>query len=1237
MNTTATILVIDDSADDQRLYQRALKEAGYSLEMASTAEAGLARIADSGLKCPDLILLDYNLPDMDGLGFMNRLAGYSAGAIPVIMLTGEGSVEIAVEVMKHGAKDYLAKDTAGHYLKLLPGIITRSLVALREHEFTRRLRNETEMLLKRNRALMLSSIDGIHIMDIHGNLIEANDSFCKMLGYTQTEVAGLNVADWNAQWSVDELRAKFKNLVGKSARFETVHRRKDGTLINVEVSSSGVEVEGQSLFFASSRDITERKKTEAMLMRHKLVLDTSIDGFWVNDMLGNLLEANEAYAKMSGYTVEELVTMHISQLEAKEQTEDVKAHLAKIEAQGYDRFETRHRHKDGHEIEIEISATYMAEPPQLVVFCRDITERKRAGDALLKSEANLRAMLDNSPYLTWLKDTEGRYIMVNKVFADYLRLEDARQVIGRTDLDLQPKELADKYRADDAEVMAACQPKHVEEAAFDGSKVHWVGTYKTPIIDEQGKVLGTVGFAKDITERKLTEEELRVAAAAFETQDAIVIADADWNIIRVNQAVQSITGYIPEELLGKHYSILDAGQRGDDSCIRILQQQIDNGTWAGEIWDRRKNGQIYPKWLTITAVRNEQLEIIRYVVIFSDITARKQVEEQKLRESDGRFRGTLEQAAVGIVHTTLDGHFRQVNQKFCKITGYARDELNRMSLQDVTFPDDLGKSVEYMQQLLAGEISTFSVESRYVRKDQVLVWVNLTVSLLCDADGVPKYNIVVVEDITERKQAEALAQRFGRLLQSSFNEIYLFDADSLHFLQVSEGARKNLGYSPAELQQLTPLDLRPSFTREEFERHIAPLRTGQQPVLFFEADHRRKDGTTYPVEVRLQLMGAGTGADSAVFMAVIQDINERKQAEDLLNQSMQQIEDLYNHAPCGYHSLDRDGIIRIINDTELVWLGYSRDELVGKMHWTDLLTPAGKQTFRDTFPQLKKFGVVHDVETEIIRKNGTVFTALINATAIYDADGNYLMSRSTITDITGRKHAENMARKLAMHLQTVREEEKVGIAREIHDDLGGTLSSLKMEAYWLKSELPAGMREMGGGAVSAIMRLQSMSQLIDNAVGVTRRIITGLRPAILDDFGLLAAIEWQCAQFQQRTGIECRVNCIENLGTLDKLCSIALFRILQEALTNVMRYSGATLVEIEFLHGNDEVMLSISDNGCGLPENYVVEAGHYGMLGMIERAVQLGGQVRFDSEPGRGLGVVVILPLSAADNEGKEI
>lgn len=240
-----------------------------------------------------------------------------------------------------------------------------------------------------------------------------------------------------------------------------------------------------------------------------------------------------------------------------------------------------------------------------------------------------------------------------------------------------------------------------------------------------------------------------------------------------------------------------------------------------------------------------------------------------------------------------------------------------------------------------------------------------------------------------------------------------------------------------------------------------------------------------------------------------------------------------------------------------------------------------------------------------------------------------LVGMALATYFAERSLAERQLRGLSAHLQNVREEEKAGIAREIHDDLGGTLTAIRMEIYFLARGLPAGKE-----SVPLFERIESMSQLLDNAVGVTRRVITELRPTILDDLGLLAAIEWHAAQFHKRTGIECRVNCIEDKGNLDKQRSIALFRIFQEALTNVARHSGASRVEVEFRHDDEEVALSIGDNGCGMPGGHAIAPDSYGIRGMFERVGQLGGKIKFDSPPGGGLNVAVVLPLSA--NHQKE-
>jgi PAS domain S-box-containing protein len=364
----------------------------------------------------------------------------------------------------------------------------------------------------------------------------------------------------------------------------------------------------------------------------------------------------------------------------------------------------------------------------------------------------------------------------------------------------------------------------------------------------------------------------------------------------------------------------------------------------------------------------------------------------------------------------------------------------------------------------------------------------------------------------------------------------------------------------------------------------------------------------------------------------VRNITERYRAEESLRQSFEEIEDLYNDAASGYHSLDKNGVICRINDTELRWLGYTQEEVVGKMKYADLLSAKDAQAFRKNYQKLQEEGFIRDIECEIIRKDGSVLFGLINATAIYDSSGNYVMSRSTLVDITERKRAELETRMLSKHIQTAREEEKASLARDIHDELGSTLAALKMDASWLADKLKAEKN-----LLPLQERIKAITDLLETATKSTRRIITDLRPAILDDFGLLAAIKWQADQFHKRTGIECRVTCNANEGyncddELDKSLSINLFRIFQESLANVARHSGASRVEAEFLLNNNEVVLTIRDNGRGLPEGHRIASTSYGIRGMRERTMHLGGEFKIDSPPDGGLRVTVKLPIPVTSN-----
>jgi len=215
------------------------------------------------------------------------------------------------------------------------------------------------------------------------------------------------------------------------------------------------------------------------------------------------------------------------------------------------------------------------------------------------------------------------------------------------------------------------------------------------------------------------------------------------------------------------------------------------------------------------------------------------------------------------------------------------------------------------------------------------------------------------------------------------------------------------------------------------------------------------------------------------------------------------------------------------------------------------------------------------------------------------------------------RESEDKLRRLAAHLISVREEERAHIAREIHDELGQVLTGIKMEVGWLAKRLKE---------PALLEKTDSMSKLIDSTVQTVRKIATGLRPEMLDDMGLIAAVAWQAKEFQKRTGIRCRAKLPPEVK-FDIDISTTMFRIFQEILTNVARHARATRVDIELTLGAEQVGLDVVDNGVGIQDNELTARKSLGLLGMQERALLFGGDVRITGTPGHGTRVSVTIPL----------
>ena len=267
--------------------------------------------------------------------------------------------------------------------------------------------------------------------------------------------------------------------------------------------------------------------------------------------------------------------------------------------------------------------------------------------------------------------------------------------------------------------------------------------------------------------------------------------------------------------------------------------------------------------------------------------------------------------------------------------------------------------------------------------------------------------------------------------------------------------------------------------------------------------------------------------------------------------------------------------------------------------------------------------LVKPVIPEVLKSKISIFVELYRNNAALAAE---VAERRQIEEQL-RESEENL-RALATHLQSVREEEQTRIAREIHDELGQALTGLKMDLTWLLNRLPEAQKPL-------VNKAKSMFHLIDNTIHSVRRIATGLRPEVLDEVGLTAAIAWQAREFQRRSGIRCAVELPASTVEVDRDRSTALFRIFQEVLTNVARHANATRVDVNLKAEFGTLVLQVQDNGKGIQDEAMGNAKSLGLLGMRERALLLKGKVDITGARGKGTCVSVSIPLDGRASGGQ--
>ncbi len=396
---------------------------------------------------------------------------------------------------------------------------------------------------------------------------------------------------------------------------------------------------------------------------------------------------------------------------------------------------------------------------------------------------------------------------------------------------------------------------------------------------------------------------------------------------------------------------------------------------------------------------------------------------------------------------------------------------------------------------------------------------------------------------------------------------------------------------------------------------------------------RRKDGTEFSAEVSLEEVA---GRDQSTFTGFIRDITERKRAGEELRRSEA-------YLAAGQRLTHTGSWAWNISSGRLFWsqetfriFGFDPAKTTPSVAETFLqrIHPEDRPRIEQGLKEALMEPSNYEVDYRIVLPDGSIRYIHEAVYPLTNEAGQVVERYGVVRDITESRRAEDELQKshdqlraLAAGLQTVREEERTRVAREIHDELGQALTAMKIDLAFLMRELPGDRRQ-------PLSRIQSLSKLADQTIDSMRRIATELRPGILDDLGLVAAVEWAANDFQARTGTKCRVGLPDVDVPIHPECATALFRIFQETLTNVARHARATEVNVKLAKDNGDLSLEVQDNGQGIGDEQLSAPRSLGILGMRERALLLGGDLTIRGAPGKGTTVSVRIP--SADRKQPE-
>lgn len=983
--------------------------------------------------------------------------------------------------------------------------------------------------------------------------------------------------------------------------------------------------------------------------RHMELYNFSPTGHLTLDMDCTIVEANLSAATLLGVTRKELVEQPLTRFLASDDHDVFHRHCREVFLKTSMRqsCEVRLRDKVGASCWVQLESLAIHDESGPITHWRtallDITERKRDEEAkslliedLRRSQQHFQTLFNWAPSAVGISTVaEGRFIDVNEGFSRLTGYK-REEVIGRTTVELglwaNPaegatvlREIQEQGHLHNREGLLRTKSGEIRSLLVSVDSIQFEAT---PCL---------IYLAHDITERKRAEQSLRLAKFSVErAADAVYWVDPQARILDVNEAASLMLGYSKEELCAMTVHDLNPDFQAD-MWPGFWEDTQQRGKMVFETAHRDKHGRLIPIEVSVNFLAYEGKEY--HCAFVRNITERKRAEENVHQLAD-RLKLATSAAQIGVWDWNILNDELVWDDRMFALYGVKKENFGGAydAWLAAVHPDDRARCEGAIQQAIRKE-RPYDIEFRICWPNGTVRVIKAVGQVIWDTDSTALRMTGVNYDITERKRAEEELRESESFITSVVenlpNMIFVKDAKDLKFVRFNKAGEDLLGY-PREVligksdYEMFPKDEADFFTSKD--REVLEL-GGMLDIpeeLIDTKHHGRRILHTRKIPIYDEK------GEPRYLLGISEDVTDLKRLESARKESEERYRNIFENAVEGIFQTTLDGKYVAVNPALARIYGYDSPEDMLAM-----ITDITSQIYvdpgrREEFIRLmKEQEAVTGFEALVYRKNGSFIWVSENVRVVRDPAGTLVGYEGTVEDVTERKRGEarlratlEELRMLSGRLATVREEEQTRIARELHDELGVGLTCLKVDL----SRLRTIMGEPRGARARKTMedKIRSMVEQVDATIASVQRIVTELRPRILDELGLVAAIEWQCQDFQQRTGIPC--TCVSSADdiAMEPEQATSLFRICQEALTNTARHAQATAIQVLIKQLDNNLLLAIQDDGVGISREKLTESTSLGLLGMRERAASLGGQVTIAGSPGKGTTVTVRIPLSSS-------